>query len=194
MKKKTKTTCKIISIFLVALLVLQILPMELIAKAYTEFMAMKNMPRENVTTLVDDKDFSTEILYEVEEKRDEFTKVYKKKDGSYTALFSSEPLHFMQDGKWTNIDNTLISSFKDGESIFTNTNNEIDVLFPEVLSEEMGIEIKNNEHSLSFKLQDIDASLVEITENDNVFIDVNNSDIKQQITNDLTTQSDIALY
>ena len=141
MKKKTKTTCKIISIFLVALLVLQILPMELIAKAYTEFMAMKNMPRENVTTLVDDKDFSTEILYEVEEKRDEFTKVYKKKDGSYTALFSSEPLHFMQDGKWTDIDNTLISSFKDGETIFTNTNNEIDVLFPEVLSEEMGIEI-----------------------------------------------------
>ncbi len=194
MKKKTKTTCKIISIFLVALLVLQILPMELIAKAYTEFMAMKNMPRENVTTLVDDKDFSSKILYEVEEKRDEFTKVYKKKDGSYTAMLSSEPLHFMQDGKWTDIDNTLISSFKDGESIFTNTNNEIDVLFPEVLSEEMGIEIKNNEHSLSFKLQNIDASSVELTENDNVFIDVNNSDIKQQITNDLTTQSDIALY
>ena len=194
MKKKTKTTCKIISIFLVALLVLQILPMELIAKAYTEFMAMKNMPRENVTTLVDDKDFSTEILYEVEEKRDEFTKVYKKKDGSYTAMLSSEPLHFMQDGKWTDIDNTLISSFKDGESIFTNTNNEIDVLFPEVLSEEMGIEIKNNEHSLSFKLQNIDASSVEITENDDIFIDIGNSDIEQQITNDLTTQSDIALY
>ena len=193
MKKEIKTTCKVISVFLTVLLVLQIAPMQLIADAYTEAMAIKNMPREAVTTFADDEDFSAEILYEVEEKRDEFTKVYKKNDGTYTAMVSSEPLHFMQGGKWTDIDNTLISSVKNGENVFTNTNNVIDVLFPEILSDKKGIEIKNDEHSLSFTLQNIDSTSIEIAENDNVVIDASNS-VNQQIAEELKTQSDLALY
>lgn len=193
MKKRFKTACKVISVFLTVLLVLQIAPMQIIADAYTEAMAIKNMPRETVTTFADDEDFSAEILYEVEEKRDEFTKVYKKNDGSYTAMVSSEPLHFMQDGKWTDIDNTLVSSVENGENIFTNTNNVIDVLFPEVLSENTGIEIKRDEHSLSFTLQDIDSSSVEIAENNTGTVDASNS-VNQQIAEELKTQSDLAVY
>lgn len=193
MKKRFKTACKVISVFLTVLLVLQIAPMQIIADAYTEAMAIKNMPRETVTTFADDEDFSAEILYEVEEKRDEYTKVYKKNDGSYTAMVSSEPLHFMQDGKWTDIDNTLVSSVENGQNIFTNTNNVIDVLFPEVLSENTGIEIKSDEHSLSFTLQDIDSSSVEIAENNTVTVDTSNS-VNQQIAEELKTQSDLAVY
>lgn len=193
MKKRFKTACKVISVFLTVLLVLQIAPMQLIADAYTEAIAIKNMPQETVTTFADDEDFSAEILYEVEEKRDEYTKVYKKNDGSYTAMVSSEPLHFMQDGKWTDIDNTLVASVENGENVFTNTNNVIDVLFPEVLSDETGIEIKNDEHSLSFTLQDINSSSVEIAENNTVTVDLSNS-VNQQIAEGLKTQSDLALY
>lgn len=193
MKKGFKTMLKVLSVFLTVLMVLQIAPMQLIANAYTEAMAIKNMPREDITTISSDEDFSTEILYEVEEKRDEFTKVYKKNDGSYTAVVSSEPLHFIQDGKWTDIDNTLVASVENGENIFTNTNNVIDVFFPEVLSNETGIEIKANEHSLSFVLQDINSSSVEIAENNTDTVDLNNC-VNQQIAEGLKTQSDLALY
>lgn len=192
MKKVFKISLKVLSVFLTVLIVLQIAPMQLIANAYTEAMAVKNMPQEDVTTFSDDKDFSTEILYEVEEKRDEFTKVYKKNDGSYTALVSSEPLHFIQDGKWTDIDNTLVNSVEDGKAVFKNTNSMFDIMFPDVLSENSGIEIKNDEYSLSFSLQNIDASQVEITENTNNSVDTNENN--QQIREQLKTQSDSALY
>lgn len=192
MKKGFKTMVKVLSVFLTVLMVLQIVPMQLIANAYTEAMAIKNMPREDVTTFSNDEDFSAEILYEVEEKRDEFTKVYKKNDGSYTAMVSSEPLHFIQDGKWTDIDNTLINSVENGKSVFTNTNSMFDIMFPEVLSQDSGIEIKNDEYSLSFSLQNINASQVEITENTNNSADTNENN--QQIREQLKTQSDSALY
>lgn len=192
MKKGLKTMVKVLSVFLTVLMVLQIAPMQLIANAYTEAMAIKNMPRENVTTFSNDEDFSAEILYEVEEKRDEFTKVYKKNDGSYTAMVSSEPLHFIQDGKWTDIDNTLVNSVEDGKSVFKNTNSMFDIMFPDVLSENSGIEIKNDEYSLSFSLQNIETSQVEITENTNNYADTNENN--QQIKEQLKTQSDSALY
>ncbi len=192
MKKGLKTMVKVLSVFLTVLMLLQIAPMQLIANAYTEAMAIKNMPREDVTTFTNDEDFSAEILYEVEEKRDEFTKVYKKNDGSYTAMVSSEPLHFIQDGKWTDIDNTLVNSVEDGKSVFKNTNSMFDIMFPDVLSENSGIEIKNDEYSLSFSLQNIEISQVEITENTNNYADTNENN--QQIKEQLKTQSDSALY
>lgn len=192
MKKQVKMLLKVLSVFLTILMVLQIAPMQLIANAYTEAMAIKNMPREDVTTFASDEDFSAEILYEVEEKRDEFTKVYKKNDGSYTAMVSSEPLHFIQDGKWTDIDNTLVNSVEDGKSVFKNTNSMFDIMFPDVLSENSGIEIKNDEYSLSFSLQNIEISQVEITENTNNYADTNENN--QQIKEQLKTQSDSALY
>ena len=192
MKKQIKMLLKVLSVFLTVLMVLQIAPMQLIANAYTEAMAIKNMPREDVITFASDEDFSSDILYEVDEKRDEFTKVYKKNDGSYTAMVSSEPLHFIQDGKWTDIDNTLVSSVENGKSVFTNTNSMFDIMFPDVLSENSGIEIKNDEYSLSFSLQDIETSQVEITENTNNSANANQNN--QQIKEQLKTQSDSALY
>ncbi len=192
MKKQIKMLLKVLSVFLTVLMVLQIAPMQLIANAYTEAMATKNMPQEDVTTFSNDEDFSAEILYEVEEKRDEFTKVYKKNDGSYTAMVSSEPLHFIQDGKWTDIDNTLVNSVENGKSVFKNTNSMFDIMFPEVLSQDSEIEIKNDEYSLSFSPQNIGTSQVEITENTSDYADTNENN--QQIKEQLKTQSDSALY
>ena len=192
MKKGFNSMIKVVSVFLTVLMVLQIAPMQLIANAYTEAMAIKNMPQEDVTTFSNDEDFSADILYEVEEKRDEFTKVYKKNDGSYTAMVSSEPLHFIQNGKWTDIDNTLVNSVENGESVFKNTNSMFDVMFPELLSQDSKIEIKNDEYSLAFSLQDIQTSQVEITENTNNSDDANENN--QQIKEQLKTQSDSALY
>lgn len=133
-----------------------------------------------------------EILYEVEESRDKYIKVYKKSDGTYTAMVSLEPLHFMQDGKWTDIDNTLISAEKNGKSVLTNKNGIIDVFFPEMLSDKTEISIENDGYSLSFVLQDIKESEVEISENTEAFSSTESSN--QQIGEDIKTQSESAVY
>ncbi len=191
MEKRFKMSLKVLSVFLTVLMVLQIAPMQIIADAYTHVINIKNMPRENIITFADDDGFSSEILYEVKEKRDEFTKVYKKNDGSYAAMVSSEPLHFMQGGKWTDIDNTLVSSVENGKRVFKNMNSMFDIVFPEVLTQDTEIAIKSDEYSLSFALQNIEASQVKITENIN---DVDTNEYSKIIKEQLKTQSDYLLY
>ena len=52
----------------------------------------------NNPAIAEDTAPEAEIAFEVEEKRDEYTKVYKKDDGTYTAVMSAEPLHYLNGG------------------------------------------------------------------------------------------------
>lgn len=47
------------------------------------------------------------ILYEVEQERSANAKIFRRTDGTYTALIADEPLHYLKDGVWEEIDNTL---------------------------------------------------------------------------------------
>ena len=54
---------------------------------------------------------SGEITYtEIEEKRDAFTKHFKRSDGKYVAVLYSEPVHTVKDGQYVNLDNRLIET------------------------------------------------------------------------------------
>ena len=185
MEKNAGLLTKILSVFLSVILIIGIVPMQVFAIGTKEI-------SEIVHESTDIENDEVEILYEVEESRDKYTKVYKKSDGTYTAMVSLEPLHFMQDGKWTDIDNTLISAEKNGKSVLTNKNGIIDVFFPEMLSDKTEISIENDGYSLSFVLQDIKESEVEISENTEAFSSTESSN--QQIGEDIKTQSESAVY
>lgn len=49
----------------------------------------------------------TEIIRELEEKRNENTKYFLKNDGTYEAVLYEDPVHYLKDGKWADIDNSL---------------------------------------------------------------------------------------
>lgn len=49
----------------------------------------------------------TEIIRELEEKRNENTKYFLKNDGTYEAVLYEDPIHYLKDGKWADIDNSL---------------------------------------------------------------------------------------
>ena len=56
---------------------------------------------ESVAEVIND------ILYEIEDKREIDKKYFKMNDGSIMVTLYGEPVHYMKDGKWEAIDNTL---------------------------------------------------------------------------------------
>ena len=155
MKKGIKTFCKVLSVFLAVLFILEVLPTQVMAEAYTAAVAEKQFIEDLVNNPTDvENAYSAEILYEVEEKRDEFTKVYKKTDGSYTAIVSKEPLHYLDNGVWEEIDNSLSS---DGNT-FTNASNIFNAIFPKSLDDNAQISIENGESEIAFSVNNISES------------------------------------
>ncbi len=99
------------------------------------------------------------IVCEVPEKRDEFSKTYKRADGSYTSVISQTPLHTYKNGEWEEIDNQLKA---DGE-VIKNVDGTFEIQFPETISENEKITVKNNGESIAFSVNNIDSSSAVVT-------------------------------
>lgn len=81
-------------------------------------------------------------------KRAENERHFKNSDGSYTAIQYSNPVNFMQNGKWEAIDNELTLS-RDGT--YRNTNAPTDVRLSQNLAGGFA-EIKSDGYTLSWQM------------------------------------------
>ena len=117
MKKGLRIACKILSVFLSILLVVQIAPMEIIANAYNETTVNENT--ENALDVpsddIDETEIEATIIAEETSKREENVKHFRMSDGSYKAAQYDVPVHFMLNGEWTDYDNTLTEVDADDE-------------------------------------------------------------------------------
>ena len=87
MKKKIeKTVSKALAFFLSALFIFEVLPTQIMADAYNDWSDQRNAINELIENPSVNEEDTADILYEVVEKRDEYTKVFKKSDGSFTAM------------------------------------------------------------------------------------------------------------
>lgn len=74
-------------------------------------------------------DFSanTELEYsplvgEEEANREEFIKVFRRADGAREAVVYTQPIHYLRNGEWETIDNTLeLVTLEDGSKIYRNS-------------------------------------------------------------------------
>lgn len=138
--KKSKMKCKILSMFLVSLFLIQLLPLQVAAENVTEAIAHKDFLESALENPVTENNTNDEhILYEIEEKRDEYTKVYKKSDGTYTAVMTETPLHYFNAGVWEEINNAMIL---DGD-FYTNTENLFNVSLPESINSTESLTVEN---------------------------------------------------
>ncbi len=190
MKKKTKTIRKGLSIFLVLLIVTQILPLQVLAENITDAIAHKEFIEDvvNNPTSVED-DSNAEILYEVEEKRDEYTKVYKKSDGSYTAVMTEEPLHYLYNGEWEEINNSMSLN----GNLYTNLDNLFNVELPETIDSNENLTVEKDGYELSFSVDEIEESSATV-ENNVVVSDTNIAVADEAIsqTQSSVTYNDVA--
>ncbi len=162
MKKALRVTTKLLAILLSILFIIEILPTQIMADAYSAYADKKQFVSDLINNPTDAaKDKEADILCEVTEKRDAYTKVYKKTDGTYTAVMSKLPLHFLENGEWKDIDNTLLK--KNG--VLSNSSNSFDVSFPEKMIENSDIQIEKNGSVISFAVNDISTSDAKVENN-----------------------------
>ncbi len=176
MKKKMKLLCKILSVFLSVLLVLQIAPMQIIADAYHEATLDENTDNVLGVSLddIDTTEPEAEILAEETSKREQYVKHFRMSDGSYRATQYEVPVHFIQDGEWTDYDNTLIevdADTEDGEKAsnkdLTNTLADYSVRLSKKTNGKKFVRIEKDGYKLSWyytKANKVTAKIIEITD------------------------------
>ena len=136
-------------------------------------------------------DIENIVICEVPEKRDEYTKTYKKGNNTYTSVISSAPVHYLKDGKWEEIDNTLTEKQKDGQTVYTNADNPVNIDFPETISDDNKIVIENDNYSIKFSVNEINDSQIGFIDNTPIESGDENSKIIQE---DLQKQESSVQY
>ena len=101
MEVKRNLFMKMISAFLAAIMIVQILPMS----AWGAETANETESDSSIAS--DDYLDTAEILSEYTENRGEYTKEFRMSDGTIQAVQYSAPVHFKQNGKWVDYDNSL---------------------------------------------------------------------------------------
>ena len=179
MKKEAKLVCKILSVFLTVLLVLQIAPMQIIADAYHEATINENTDNTLGVSLddIDTTEPEAEILAEETSKREQYVKHFRMSDGSYRATQYEVPVHFIQDGEWTDYDNTLVevdADTEDGENAsnkdLTNTLADYSVRISKKTNGKKFVRIEKDGYKLSWyytKANKVTAKIIEITDDGN---------------------------
>ena len=102
--KKTKFLLKAIAFSLAFIAVFQILPLSTIA---TE---LNNSDIVEIATAQAAEKYLPEIIGEEKTLRDEYTKHFRREDGSFVAAVYSEPVHYIRNGEWRDVDNTPVIS------------------------------------------------------------------------------------
>lgn len=124
---KTKVWLRFLSIILSVLLIIEILPMSVFAQELND--------TESIATGTEIEEEAT-IIGEIESERTENTKHFRLSDGSFIAATYPEPVHYMVDGEWEEIDNTLVEKTIDGTDYYVNEKASNKVAFSQVLSDE----------------------------------------------------------
>ena len=169
MKKEIKIFCKILSVFLSVLLIIQMAPMQTFANEYNE-MAIDDATAVSTDDAIAESPEAT-VIAEETSKREENVKHFRMSDGSYRAAQYDIPVHFMLDGEWVDYDNTLTevdADTEDGESAsnkdLRNTFADYSVRLSKKTNGKKFVRIEKDGYKLSWYYADADKVTAKITE------------------------------
>ena len=93
------------------------------------------------------------IVNEVIENRDEYSKHFKLETGNYIAVSYTEPVNYLKDGKWEEIDNTLTAGTdKELGDIFQNKSNSYKATFSKSVNSNRLVTMQKDQYSISWSL------------------------------------------
>jgi len=100
---------------------------------------------------------------EVESLRTEYEKHFRNPDGTVTAIINTTPIHYLNNGKWEGIDNTLIQL----DNAYTNKSNSLSVTLASETSLRSGngsnspkmVQIVCNGYSIAWDMTDVANNL-----------------------------------
>ncbi|MDX9691895.1 MAG: DNRLRE domain-containing protein, partial [Acholeplasmataceae bacterium] len=111
------------------------------------------------------------IVNEDVSRRTANEKHFRKLDGTYEVAIYDNEVHYFEDEKWIDIDNSL----NDNGDYLENKNNSFNTTFPKNLSENKTIVIKSKDYSIDWKVLDILSTSAEY----------NNAEKKQSLSTEL---------
>ena len=157
-----KKLSKILAVALSLILLLEVLPTQLLATALdadqsaaeTETVQSADLQDEATAEEPDEaaeEKTPSEIIGEDESLRTEDTKHFRRKDGSYVAAVYPAPVHYAQNGKWQDIDNTLITA-KDarGKDAYKNKNGNLQVNIPKEMASGEKLTLQSGAYTIGF--------------------------------------------
>ena len=116
------------------------------------------------------------IVNEVVENREEYSKHFKLETGTYIAVSYTEPVNYLKDGKWEEIDNTLTAGTdKELGDIFQNKSNSYKAIFSKSVNSSRLVTMQKDQYSISWSLNTKKNSGILNTE-----AEVKNSDSKEK--------------
>ena len=141
---KNKVSFKIIAALVTLIMLVSVIPLNVLAA---------EISLVNATQLANESLELSDIEYEMTDKRTEDTKVFQRADGTKVMIQSATPLHYLENGQWKEIDNSLVREEKDGKVKYKNKSNSFDVSFPEEIGEEDYITMEKNGHTIEFAIK-----------------------------------------
>jgi RHS repeat-associated protein len=117
-----------------------------------------------VSTYSEEPEVSTEdkntleepiALYELDDEREENVKRFLMSDHTVQAILYSEPVHYMEDGEWKDIDNTLsLEKAQDSEDFtgYTNAEGDFSVKIAHDASQDKLVKIEKDNYKIEFQL------------------------------------------
>lgn len=141
---------KLLSIFLVLVLLVNMLPMGVFAQEVREdILASEAQPEQVEDTAEVSEASDPQIVAELADQRTEFSKTFRMDNGLTMAVIYPDPIHYEKEGEWADIDNTLVAA---DNGSYTNTDGVWDVSFPEQLDGGNSVVIEKDGYTLSFSM------------------------------------------
>lgn len=122
---------------------------------------VSSTPVENATTTDGEFDVSSvALLGEVPSLRTESTKTFQRVDGSYVVAMYADSVHFHKNGKWENIDNSLVLDSSD--DTYFNQSNQFKVRFPKSIDENKSVKLEMGNYEISWSILGITKTMISV--------------------------------
>ena len=151
MKKQNR---KIIKLFLIFFMVFTVQPAIAFAKILEEY-----NPNRFENEIIKNEEVINEVktIGELEDKRESNVKQYLNSDGTITAAIYNEDIHYLKNGKYYNIDNSLI----DQKNIIKNKENNFVIEYGKNKNSDL-VKIIKDDYVISWSLNNIKEQEVKI--------------------------------
>jgi hypothetical protein len=118
------------------------------------------LPQQELSTITKtNENEQSNIINKVTDKWETNVRTYKNEDESYVATSYMEPVNYLKDGQWTEIDNTLIlTSDKSVGDVYQNTRNSFKATFPKIFSQAGSVTMEKDDYSISWSLDPLKNS------------------------------------
>lgn len=150
---------------------------------------LENTIKQEKNTIEENKIDEAKIIREVEEKREANVKQFLKDDMTYEAVVYPNPVHYLDNGKWKEIDNSLSEKkLNDNETVVENKTNNFKVKFAKNSTDKNLVQISKGDFEISWGIEGIQNSSCEVEKND---INIVNKQIEEQVLNKINKDKNL---